>query len=364
MKKITLLLFLGFLSIISFAQITITNADMPSSGDTIRLSETTDIKSNDPMLTGANYSWNYTSLVPDAQRLDTFFTVSSTPFAYQLYFNNNFSYPNHTASYALRGPDISFPQVVDITDVFNFIKNSSSAYDNVGFGSKINNVPSSTQNNPIDREYEFPMNYNDNHISNSEFGMSVPGFGYYGQEMTRTDTVDGWGNLITPYGSFNCLRVKSILHKIDTTYVDQFSFGTTAQRPEEIEYKWLAASEGVPILKIITIAGNVIQIDYQDDFVAVGLEELSEINNVVVFPNPVKDYLTIDFNSTIVGNLKVMLTDVSGKDVVIIFNDKIQVGNNKLVSNLSKYNLSLGLYLLEFSIDGEQYSTQKIMVVE
>jgi hypothetical protein len=167
MKKEFTFLVLSLLSVISFAQITITSSDMPSVNDTIRLSETFDIQSLDPVLTGANYSWNFTTLTPDAQRVDTFFSVSSTPLAYQFFFNNIILYPNHKASFALRGIDIGIPQV-PITDVFNYVKNASSGYDNVGFGSNISGVPSSTQNIPVDREFEFPMNYNNNHISYSE----------------------------------------------------------------------------------------------------------------------------------------------------------------------------------------------------
>ncbi len=346
------------------AQIIITTTDMPNVNDTFRLSTTSNIQGNDPKLTGANYMWNYTNLVPDAQRIDTFFSVSSTPFAYQFYFNNNFSYPNHKASYALRGPDISIPQV-SITEVFNFIKNSSSAYDNVGFGSKINGVPSSTQRIPVDREYEFPMNYLANHISNSEFGMSVSGFGYYGQSMERIDSVDGWGNLITPFGTFNCLRVKSILNKIDTTYIDQFNFGASTPRPEEIEYKWLAANEGVPVLKIVTIGGNVSQIIYKDSLrLNVGIAEINKINNVSIYPNPVKSNLTINYNGEIIGKLKIRLKDILGNDVVTVYDGSSIKGQTKLTLDLTPYSIKTGIYFIEFLVNNEKYYTQKIIIIE
>ncbi|PJA07855.1 MAG: hypothetical protein COX70_05360, partial [Flavobacteriales bacterium CG_4_10_14_0_2_um_filter_32_8] len=67
------------------AQITITNNDMPNVNDTFRLSTTNNIQGLDPVLTGTNYSWNFSTLVPSSQRLDTFFSVSSTPLAYQFY---------------------------------------------------------------------------------------------------------------------------------------------------------------------------------------------------------------------------------------------------------------------------------------
>ena len=362
MKKGFTFLLLSLLSVISFAQITITNTDMPSSGDTIRLSETNNIQGLDPILTGTNYTWNYATLVPNNQRVDTFFSVSSTPLAYQFFFNNIILYPNHKASFALRGIDIGISQV-PITDVFNYIKNSSTAYDNVGFGANISGVPSSTQNLPVDREYEFPMNYGGNHISNSAFGMSVPGFGYYGQDLQRIDTVDGWGSLTLPYGTYNVLRVKSILNKIDTTYLDLVGFGTTIPRPEEIEYKWLAAGKGLPMLKIITVGGNVTQIEYQDDFV-VGVEEVNQINNVTIFPNPTQNHLVIDFNASISGNLKINLKDILGKDVGVIYNNSMIAGNNKLLIDLTQHSIQPGIYFVELLLDEENYYTQKVVVVK
>lgn len=362
MKKAITLFSLSIATVMSFAQITITDADMPAVNDTIRFSETNDIQSLDPVLAGANFTWNFSTLVPTTQRVDTFFSVSSTPFAYQLFFNNQFQYPNHKASYALRGIDIGITQV-PITEVFNYIKNSSSAYDNVGFGSNISGIPSSTQNIPVDREYEFPMNYNDNHTSNSEYLISGPTFGAYGQTLERVDTVDGWGSLILPNGTYNVLRVKSILNKVDTTYIDQFGIGTTIPRPEEVEYKWLANGKSLPMLKIITVAGNVTQIEYQDDLY-VGITKLNVINQLNVFPNPAKNHLIIDFNATVSGNLKIRLKDILGKDIALINSSNINSGKSKLIVNLAQYAIPSGVYFMELLIDDKSYAIRKIIVAE
>jgi hypothetical protein len=365
MKKITVLFVLNAITFCFLsAQITITNVDMPSVSDTFRLSETNDIQGINQELTGANYSWNYTALLPTTQRIDTFFSVTSTPLAYQFYFNNNFLYPNHKASYALRGMDIGITQV-PITEVFNYIKNSSSAYDNVGFGSKISGVPSSTQNDPIDREYEFPMNYNDNHISNSDYGITVPGFGYYGQEMERIDTVDGWGTLALPNGNYDVLRVKSILNKIDTTYIDQFGFGTKIPRAQEIEYKWLAAGTGIPVLKVITNAGFVSQIEYQDDFVNnVSVAEKNKLNKVNIFPNPTTTNLVVSLEIAISGLLQIHLKDVTGKKVALLYNKNMLLGNNKLKIDLTPHSIQSGIYFVELLLDKQAIYTEKLIVLE
>jgi hypothetical protein len=364
MKKQSILFILSCLSNLIFAQITITTADMPLVNDTFRLSETNDIQGLSPGLTGANFSWDFSSLIPVNQRIDTFFSVNATPFIYQLYFNNSFVYPDHKANYGLKGQDIGIPQV-SISEVFNYSKNSSSAYDNVGFGSTINGIPNSTQNIPVDREYEFPMNYLNDKFSNSAFSISVPTFGHYGQTMDRNDTIDGWGSLILPNGTYDVLRVKSILNKVDTTYLDLLGFGATIPRPEEIEYKWLANGKGVPLLKVIMNAGQVTQIEYQDDQVVItAVIERNKIGNVTVFPNPTKNHLIIDFKATEPGYLKVKLKDILGKDVAIIYRENINFGSNQLMIDLTKYSIKKGIYFIEFLVDEKQSYTKKIVIVE
>lgn len=358
-----LLLYILVLSFfqISKAQITITDVDMPVVNDVITYSLTNDIQGQDPALTGTNYTWDYSLLLSTSQRSDTFVTVTSTPLAYQFYFNNGILYSTWKANYALKGIDIGIPQV-PITDVYNFHKNSSSEYSNVGFGSNINGVPSSTRNIPVDVEYVFPMNYSNTNVSNSEFGVSVPTFGFYGQSLLRTDTVDGWGTLTTPYGTFNCLRVKSILSKIDTTYIDFVGFGTTVARPEEIEYKWLTTGMSTPVLKIITTGGNITTIEYQDSLSTVGVEDLKQINSINFFPNPTKDYISISFNSLKSSSFMVEIKDINGK---IIAQESYAVtrGKNVMLINLLRYNLTKGVYFIESTIEDEKYST-KILFTE
>ena len=179
MKRILFLLVVLCPFNILYAQITITSADMPSVNDVYTYSYTNDAQGNDPALTGANYTWDYSALTYTTQSSDTFFAVTSTPLAYQFYFNNAILYNAWKANYATKGIDLGIPQV-PITDVFNYHKNSSSAYSNVGFGANISGVPSSTRNNPIDEEYAFPVSYGATHQSNSKYEVNVPTFGTYG----------------------------------------------------------------------------------------------------------------------------------------------------------------------------------------
>ncbi|OFY96231.1 MAG: hypothetical protein A3K10_12495 [Bacteroidetes bacterium RIFCSPLOWO2_12_FULL_31_6] len=346
--------------------ITITSNDMPIVNDTIRYSSSIPAFSIDLSLTGTNYLWDFSTLTPNSQRIDTFFSVTTTPFAYQFFFNNIISYPAHKASYAIRGQDITFPPVVPIpisfTEVFNFIKNSSTKYENVGFGSKISGFPNSTRKNPIDIEYEFPLNYSDTSYSNSEFSIAIPTLAYYGQTMERENKVDGWGTLKTPSGTFNVLRVKSILTKVDTLFLDTLGFGFLIPRPEEIEYKWLANNMSTPVLKIVTNAGIVTTIEYQDTAVFVGVEELTVINNITIFPNPTKEFVQVIFNAKNAGKLDYSIKDINGR-IILKNNFTVNTGKNLFLIDLKSNQLSNGIYFIELLMN-DQVITQKIVFSE
>ena len=200
MKKHVILYLLSLLVAANIdAQITISNNDMPQPEDTVRLSTTT-ISSGLPAfaLTGTNYTWDYSQLVPMSQTVDTFLSVSTTPFAYQLYFNNAILYPAYVSTVAQAAPNPPTIQPVSITDVINYYKNSSSAYENVGFGAKINSLPASVRDDSIDFIYRFPMNYGNSDSCNSAYHLAIPNLGYYGAKQHRVNHVDGWGTLKTP----------------------------------------------------------------------------------------------------------------------------------------------------------------------
>ena len=367
MKKFNLFLAFTFASLLLHSQtpITINTADMPVVTDTIRYNTTNNIQGLDPTLTGANYTWDYSTLISSTERIDTFFSVTSTPFSYQLYFNNSILYPTYKANYALRGPDLVMPPALpiplSITEVFNYKKNSTTKYENVGFGAKINGIPSSIRNNPIDVEYEFPMNYTDNHISNSKFLVTIPLLAVYGQVMERNSTVEGWGTLITPVGTYDVLKVKSVLTKIDTFYLDTLGLGSNFPRPEEIEYKWLAKGGSTPILKIVTTLGVVSSIEYQANSI-VGINELSIINEVSVFPNPTKEFVQVVFNSKNAGKLVYSIKDINGR--FVMYNDFVaHVGKNVFQMDLSKNKLSNGVYFIELLMN-DQLTTQKLIISE
>src|SRR5690606_22516441 len=233
----------------SLAQITVSGTNFSSVGDIDVYSSVNPVSVNSPELTGVNYNWDFSTLISTNQRSDTLISVTSTPVGYQFYFNNIILYPDHKADYgiALETPDLG--TTLPFQDVINFYKSGSSGFTLVGFGATISGLPRSGRYIATDTIYELPMDYGVNYTDSFAFNISIPGIGYYGQSGRHVDTVDGWGNITTPYGSFDVLRVKSVVAITDTTYIDALSFGTSIVRPLQTNYTWISQNEGSPIFK-------------------------------------------------------------------------------------------------------------------
>jgi gliding motility-associated-like protein len=251
------------------AQITITKADMPSVNDNILISVNTSLSGFHADSTGANYIWDYSKLIPDSQRYVKFESPAATPYGTPFSFLSTYGVRNYT-------PD-QFPWSLlgsPPTNVYDFYKNSSAAYTLIGEplteGATSIPLPYSAS----DRVYLFPMHYLQKDSSNSVMSLpNIPGLGSYVKKQKRVNQVDGWGTLITPYGTFNTLRIKSILTITDSIYIDTLHTGFTIPRPIAYEFKWLANGMKIPLLEIDANAAGgtnvaIIRANWRDSLMA------------------------------------------------------------------------------------------------
>jgi hypothetical protein len=347
----------------SNAQITINKNDLLSGADTIRMSVGAITNVSDPSLTGTNYNWDYSTLTPTIQFVDTFVAVSSTPIAYQLFFNNPLS-TKYKANFAQKTTNISFA-TVSLSNIYNYVQNSSTAnaYSIVGFGATINSIPTSVRYDSIDVVYKYPMNYNNRDSSVSKYIVSIPTLGAYGQRKKRVNHVEGWGTVKTPYGSFSALKVKSTLYITDTIYYSAATFGTKVNRPVQIDYSWIAAGQKVPLLTISTGAtGIVTSVDYKDikrNVTQVGIKEQSVLNSLRVYPNPTSDVLHINYNLNNASNVKIDVVNTHGQIIKSINNSVKSTGIQTEYIDLT--GIAKGIYFVQLTTANET-KVEKLIV--
>jgi hypothetical protein len=363
MKKLLLSLFV-IISTSSFSQITITSADMPNAGDSIVLSTANNNSVTFPILADSNATWDYSTLVPTIQMYDKYDSPMSFTTPFNLLFNVlNTSYGRD--NYDLTS--INIP-IVQLTDAYDFFKESSASLKQIGSGFTINGAPLPFFYTSADVIYNFPINYQDTDSCDYQYGLPIPVLGYYGQKGHRVNQVNGWGNLITPFGSFQSLLVTSKIDAVDTIYFDTLSFGTNLPRPTRYEFKWLANGMKAPVLQINATEGNAslmaTNIQYIDSLRSnvphVGIVENSNTIQFKTYPNPTSDVLTIEYILAKADFTNIYISDIVGKKVKIVCNEMQTKGQYRKQINLS--DLSAGTYILMVQTANE-LSTQKINIV-
>jgi len=210
--------------------------------------------------------------------------------------------------------------------------------------------------------YRFPLNLNDIDSSLSMHEIEIPGIGYSEGWKNRVNHADGWGTLITPYGSFETLRVKSEITQYDSIYIESIGIGFPVYR-DYIEYKWIGKNFGLPLCTVIDdgILPEIVYVDsIRNLFVGIEPQYLNN-DNIHIYPNPSKDKINVEFFVDVPANTVVKLLTLNGKIVEELFSGTLDKGNQKLVLNLKRQLITKGLYFLELRIDDRVFIKKVII---
>ncbi|NOX45488.1 MAG: T9SS type A sorting domain-containing protein [Chlorobi bacterium] len=356
MQKLNFSLLLLLFPVTLFSQISINDNDMPSTGDTIRTSNSFDVGLLDYVSTGAGYSWDFSELIPLTQQVDTFMSISETPLVYQavFFFSSNLAQPIQ-----------NFETVpgYEVSEAYNFYKNSSSSFKMTGNAASLNGIPIPNKFDEDDIIYKFPMNYGNVDSSLSSYGMDVPGLGYMGGWKKRVNHCDGWGTLTTPYGSFQTLRLRSDIVQYDSVYIDSLGFGLPFYR-NYVEYKWLGNNFGIPLCTV-TDNGISPSITYIDSVrtLFVGIEPEQEVDNTVkLFPNPSgNDAFSINLYLEKTSHAVITMRNSRGGIVKNLYDGTILQGGFVGKFDLSGESLSKGLYFVIIETDNKVYAEKLVL---
>lgn len=226
-------------SVNSFSQITITNADMPVRGDTLRYSGAIldSIGELNFNISGANATWDFSSITPAMQSMANYLPSSQTPYG------ATFNSPNSFGRKAADNLDLQGNQV---SNVFEFFSTTNADFRRDGLGANFLVNIANTFSDP-DEVYLFPLDYQDVDSSTFSLTASISIFGTFYSRGYRKNVVDGYGSIITPYGTFNCIRVRTDLVSRDSVSAIGQNVGINSNIRE---YKWLANGEHLPIMQV------------------------------------------------------------------------------------------------------------------
>lgn len=275
------------------AQITITAADMPVAGDTLRYSNVNALGATISTAdSGAGMTWAY-DLVATSQGVDTYKTGAQVN---PLYFT---TIPATAAGIkvadSIPGISLLVPGI-SISNIYTFYDKLSSppSYIAESFAAAIVGIPIAANYTMPDAIYFFPLTYNRHDSSNYAFHFNLLTAGSIKQSGYRKTSADGWGTITTPYYTtpVNCLRVRSELHEVDSVNFGGNDFGLPRVTAE---YKWLINGEHYPALIVTSqvLAGNEVptQIRYRDayrpDLNTTAVTSAPATNtSITAYPNP------------------------------------------------------------------------------
>ena len=347
------LIFILLVSTVIFlnAQITLTQGDFPVPSLSYVVSYTSTVDSNLYLSSGASQTWDFTGLFPVSQDTIIFEspTSSAIPFTYIAAFNNPLD-PEHKATVALSQDVDNGMPMVTLSDVYNFYKLTSDYWIQVGMGAGVNAVPLPVLWNPTDTILRFPVQYGDQDTSFSAYNMDVPNVGYYGEDRIRVNEVNGYGTLITPYGTFDALKVTSSIFAHDSLYSDSMGFGFATDRIE-IEYKWFALGYQMPILKIVerTGMGAGVTVTYIDSLRNLSVADI-QMQNLSFYPNPVVNAIKLRLSAEGFP-LQMNIFNVEGQ---LVFSREIESDEIDLSA------LTTGVYMMQLFNEDLHYSGRLI----
>ena len=223
----------------AFGQITITNSNMPGSHDTIRYSGATPNSINYDT-TGANITWDFSNLVATSQGLYEYKPGLQINPIYSAFFG--------LTSYGRLVADSVSLGIATLKNIYDFYQNSTSAFKAVGRGLSYQGIPIPSNYSDDDEIYQFPLNYTDHDSSTFEVSFDLSTTLQLFQKGYRISDVDGWGTVITPHGTYNCLRIVSSIYEHDSLVFNGFSLPGFDRVSREI--KWLSTNEKIPVVEV------------------------------------------------------------------------------------------------------------------
>jgi hypothetical protein len=339
------------------AQVSITQADMPSAGDTIRYSTVLTLPAFNRNATGANTNWDFSNLSPASQDVYEYRISGQTPYLFNFGFN----------AIGLKIADNLGTQEFALQNVYQFFQKNQTTFSARGLGFQISLFPLPLAGTYASEDviYRFPLKYSDSF--SKDFSLNIPlgtpplSLGSFHRNGFRTTKVDGWGTISTPYvQNKNCVRVVSVINSRDSIALTGTQGGGFAFNTSEIEYKWLTPGEKIPLMEVRgTLIGNNFtptQIRYRDQYRSLNNNasepELLATSPISLYPNPVENILHL---TDITHPCMASIWDGSGK---LVYHSELHPSS----SHIDLQWLPTGVYHLRLTHVDNQIILQHIIL--
>ena len=326
----------------SSAQPILTAANFnPQIGDAFasRICDTTGVF---PGASGANVTWNFSTLTTTSVDTGMVVACSSTP--------DSALFPGST--YAI---------IAHTTHLIPYYIASSTKLSQNGY--YISHAPdtNAVYSDPID-QFRYPFTYGYS-FSDSYAGIITLDTNIVHETGTINVVYDGYGTLMLPgFTDSNVLRVYSTQLFVDSANL----FGFPVMQTFQLEtYAWYIPNYHSPLLAILLttqVGGSYYNkaVSYAPQQLhSAGVTELHNISSSLkLYPNPAQNELNIAYEDATNEQVRITLTDVTGREIAVIAEGAAQ-GLHHTTYNTT--GLAKGLYIVRIQSEKETI-TRKIVI--
>ncbi len=317
------------------AQITLTTANNPEFGEEY-IYNSNDGTTVDPGIEGENITWDFSNISTTSNSSSTVTEASNLP-------NGSLF------------PDATFGFLDPTTANESYYYASATAQGFYGIVSSFPITSSVIYTDPQDW-LRYPMTYGDSYTDT--FSGTIETTLIVNRGGTAEVTVDGYGTLITPAGTFN--NVVRVYTQMD--YEDELS-GSVIATYDEVRYMWFDVESGVPLMLYSDLSSSlgtsVLSASYLEATPVSTSSPLAKEIDLSVFPNPTADLITIDYTLSENTLTTVSVTNLLGKEIILVSDEKQIAGTHQSSIDLSSF--SNGTYFVKVIIDG-RLATHKVLV--
>jgi hypothetical protein len=352
MKK-SIILFLLSCSI-SVAQISITSSDLlgliGNSG--VTKEDTTGFIQVNVGSGGANQNWDFSSISLEGSTLDyTFLNAEEAPEADQ------FPDANLVQSFNESGnnDDIFYSFFEIAPDYINSLGYVYTSGDSSFFDRVDNDMTA------------LPLGYGDSWISVETDTINF-GEGYLLNIDSTYTTIDGWGSVTVPAGTFECLRLRDENIYINLTVFGEIAFGDTSST---ISYEWITKDNFV-VASIESMEGetnpdftmaeyaSILQSSEITSAISLDLKTLPERFNLEQnYPNPFNPLTHINYQLPANSYVTLKVYDNLGREVKTLLDSWQNAGYHTLEFDAAE--LASGVYF--YRLQTAQFSQVKRMLL-
>lgn len=317
----TTILSLLLLSSSVYGQISIDVNDMPSVGDYIPRKSDTMTVLQGPGGSGPNQTWNFTALSNYVINENTsIVSVNSTPNGNQ-FGASNLAMTNDNMSYL-------------------YFNKGSSAFTTQGFSGDLLGTGSNLNAifNPDLTLHQFPRTFTSSFSDSYGIDVTIPGASinplisqiHFKRSSVVKDSTDGWGQITTPFGTYDALRVHSIEIFTDSIWAQPIFPPTwtlvSNSKDTTHSYSWLGKGAKLSIAEMSFDSLGAPKIFKWTELpgIGVGLDNMDVSYDLELYPNPFENSFYLDG----IGFDQIQIVDLLGRRIpfaVVQLNDKLSV---------------------------------------